>query len=443
MSPLNDDVEMEGEHVEDVESEDEDDEDEVEVLDSEKKVYIPGVSRALKEGEQLEFDPSAYIMFHSFNTDWPCLSFDIVRDGLGDNRSSYPAECYLVSGTQAERAKDNEIIVMGLKNMSSFKQKNDDSDSDESSDEEEEENETKQPVMHAVSISTNGAINRIKADRLGDSTVCAVWNDQGRVQLWNITSALNSANQMTGKSQTSELKQEKPLFTFAGSRKEGFALAWSPTKKGDLASGDIVRNIYMWQMQEGGQWVVAGKPLLGHKKSVEDLCWSPTEVNLMSSCSADGTIKLWDTRAAPAEACVATVENAHDADVNVLSWNQHDSLLVSGGDDAELKIWSLKTIQYGQSVARFKYHRGPITSVEWHPQETTTFMASGEDDQTSVWDIATEPDGDAAVEGIPPQLMFLHLGQHEVKEVHWHPQFPGLAVNTSVDGFNIFKTINI
>lgn len=58
--------------------------------------------------------------------------------------------------------------------------------------------------------------------------------------------------------------------------------------------------------------------------------------------------------------------------------------------------------------------------------ESTTLMASGEDDQTSIWDLAVEadnitekPEGEAEV---PPQLMFLHCGQKEVKEVHWHGQ---------------------
>ncbi|PIO54639.1 hypothetical protein TELCIR_23991 [Teladorsagia circumcincta] len=70
-------------------------------------------------------------------------------------------------------------------------------------------------------------------------------------------------------------------------------------------------------------------------------------------------------------------------------------------------------------------------------------MASGEDDQVTIWDIAVEADTQESVEGVPPQLMFLHLGQKEVKEVHWHPQINGLAVTTSLDGFNVFKTINV
>jgi ribosome assembly protein RRB1 len=50
-----------------------------------KQVWRPGVDN-LEEGETLEYDPSTYVMYHSLKFEWPCLSFDILKDTLGDGR---------------------------------------------------------------------------------------------------------------------------------------------------------------------------------------------------------------------------------------------------------------------------------------------------------------------------------------------------------------------
>jgi ribosome assembly protein RRB1 len=99
-------------------------------------------------------------------------------------------------------------------------------------------------------------------------------------------------------------------------------------------------------------------------------------------------------------------------------------------------------------VAAYSWHEGPITSIEWHPTEDSIFAAAGADDQVTLWDLAVEHDEDesGAMEednSIPPQLLFVHQGQKDVKEVHWHPQIPGTVISTASDGFNVFKTISV
>ena len=92
----------------------------------------------------------------------------------------------------------------------------------------------------------------------------------------------------------------------------------------------------------------------GHTNSLEDIQWSPTEENVIASCSSDKTIRIWDTRASKNMLTVV----AHDSDVNVLSWNTETSfMLASGGDEGALKVWDLRSFPQASPVAHFAHHK--------------------------------------------------------------------------------------
>jgi ribosome assembly protein RRB1 len=53
--------------------------------------------------------------------------------------------------------------------------------------------------------------------------------------------------------------------------------------------------------------------------------------------------------------------------------------------------------------------------------------------------LTPENTGDGLDQQLPTQLLFIHQGQQQIKEAHFHPQVPGLICSTAVDSFCIFK----
>ncbi|KAG2490584.1 hypothetical protein HYH03_010978 [Edaphochlamys debaryana] len=472
------------------------------------KVWRPGIDE-VAEDEELAYDPTAYDCLHRFQLDWPCLSFDILRDDLGGPRSSFPHTVYLVAGTQAASARQNYVAFLKLaslgqgrhgKKAAAEDSDDDDSDDDDSEDEGEEGGEDGDRDMadgeggeraapagkpsvrgrageppatfHFRMVSQPCGVNRVRS-MPQQPAVVAVWGDNAQVRLVDGSKLLSelaaetepTAATAKGKGGINKAKPQevKPLATHSHSA-EGYALDWSKAKPGRLASGDCRAKIHVWEPAEGGRWVVGGAHT-GHEGSVEDIQWSPTEETVFASGGTDGSIRIWDTRERGRP--MLTAAGAHASDVNVISWNRGVTyMLASGADDGSIRIWDLRTFGGGAGtagaegtagpahVAQFLYHRSHVTSVEWCPYEGSMLASGGADNQLAVWDLALERDPEeeaalaaegnaAAPEDLPAQLLFLHAGQHDLKELHWHDQIPGMIVSTAGDGFNLFKASNM
>lgn len=350
---------------------------------------------------------------------------------------------------------------MKMSNLHRTSKEEDDDDDYESESDDDEESTKKQykPNMDCALIKHAGCINRIRATTVSNTSLVATWSELGRVNIFNITEqlvAVDDRDILDAYGKDGKANKVKCLYSFSGHQQEGFALDWSSSVPGLLASGDCRRDIHVWQPSEGGTWNVDQRPLIGHTESVEDLQWSPNEASVLASCSVDKSIRVWDIRAAPVKACMLSCDNAHTSDINVISWNRNEPFIASGGDDGVLNIWDLRQFQTKTPIAVFKHHTKPITTVEWHPTDSTVLATGGADDQIALWDLAVEKDAEAmagnseqtateedGVSALPPQLLFIHQGQTDIKELHWHPQLPGVILSTSHSGFNVFKTISV
>ncbi|XP_035236553.1 glutamate-rich WD repeat-containing protein 1 [Anguilla rostrata] len=411
------------------------------------KVYVPGIE-PLKPGEELEMDRSAYRLYHECQTGAPCLSFDVLRDEDGDGREQFPMSMLLCAGTQAESANLNRLLVMRMHNLYGTEKEKEEEESSDGESDDDEEDEDKKPQLELAMVPHYGGINRVRVIQHGELSLAAVWSEKGQVEIFDLRPQLEAVHSSAAMETflKEQQKEATPIFSFSGHMTEGFAIDWSTKVPGRLASGDCKKNIHVWEPREdGSSWQIDQRPFSSHSKSVEDLQWSPTEATVFASCSVDQSIRVWDIRARPNS--MLSADQAHSSDVNVISWNQTEPFLLSGGDDGLLKVWDLRQFQSGRPVATFKQHSAPVTSVQWNPLDSSVFAASGADDVVSQWDLSVEScdmgaNADALKE-LPPQLLFLHQGQTEVKEIHWHPQVPGVLISTALSGFNVFRTISV
>lgn len=351
---------------------------------------------------------------------------------------------------------------MKMSNLHRTSKEDDDDDDYESESDDDDSNSTNtkfKPKMDCAVIKHSGCVNRIRATTVSNTALVATWSELGRINIWNVSDqllAIDDRELLSAYEKDGKANKTKCLFTFSGHQQEGFAIDWSLIAPGVLASGDCRRDIHIWQPTESGTWNVDQRPLIGHTESVEDLQWSPNEQSVLASCSVDKTVRIWDVRAAPSKACMLTCDNAHSSDVNVISWNRNEPFIASGGDDGVLHIWDLRQFQTKTPIATFKHHTKPITTLEWHPTDSTVLATGGADDQIALWDLAVEKDSEAIagnseqtandeddLANLPPQLLFIHQGQTDIKELHWHPQLPGVILSTAHSGFNVFKTISV
>ena len=101
-----------------------------------------------------QVDSTNFSLFYCLGA--PCLSFDVIPDGLGFDRSDFPHTSYLISGTQASTAFTNRLIVMKMSNMHKTQPESENEDS------EDEEETIMKPDLECAIIHHQGSVNRVR-----------------------------------------------------------------------------------------------------------------------------------------------------------------------------------------------------------------------------------------------------------------------------------------
>lgn len=426
----------------------------------------------IQKDEELVFDNSAYQMLHRSNVPWPCFSVDWILPEFfypqpmknfyfSIKPSLYPDDfpytCYFIGGAQTSE-KNGVLYYMKWFNMHKTLY---DEDPDKEADSESEGGE---PLMEHSEIPTKGNVNRVKT--MKNTYIAAYWSDLGSVELIDLRKNIDEMesrwneddkNKDTKTNKKKKVEYKNPHIKSFKKKDEGFGLDWNNFLPGVFASGgydneveihiptdELVSDYITNKSTNIYDYLTSCK---ANKGGVEDIAWSPTEAYLLASVGIDKAIRIFDIRISAKSNNVIALEKAHDSDINCIGWKSSSGaeMIATGGDDCVVKVWDPRFMSNNSStIANIQYHKEPITSLNWDPLSPCQLAITSEDNRLSIWDFSVEPDNSKVKDlttnkEIPDQLVFLHQGQENIKDVKYHPYYQDMLISSAENGINLLK----
>ncbi|KAG7176075.1 GATOR complex protein WDR59-like [Homarus americanus] len=155
------------------------------------------------------------------------------------------------------------------------------------------------------------------------------------------------------------------------------AAEWNPTQShGHTFSGERAE---ICQWTEGS--LNGTTTLRAHTRTITDLNWHRSDPNLLSTCSIDTFVYIWDTRETRKPiSCLSAIAGASQ-----VKWNKLNQNLLASGHDCDIRVWdNRKTSQPVQYIAA---HLSKIQGLDWSPNHENHLVTSSNDCTVKFFDI--------------------------------------------------------
>ncbi|KAK4691079.1 peroxin-7, partial [Phenoliferia sp. Uapishka_3] len=182
--------------------------------------------------------------------------------------------------------------------------------------------------------------------------------------------------------------------------REVFSIDWSNVQKELFCTGSWDCSIKVWTPDRTTSLLT----IPAHTACVYSASFSPAQPATIASCSSDGFLKIWDTRAplgasGPGQLATPSISlAAHSTEVLSLDWNKYQPhLIATGSVDRTVRIHDLRmasasqspspSIQPNATVASLLGHEYAVRRVAWSPHSADIIASAGYDMTARVWSV--------------------------------------------------------
>ncbi|KAJ5073884.1 tho complex subunit 3 tho3 [Anaeramoeba ignava] len=160
------------------------------------------------------------------------------------------------------------------------------------------------------------------------------------------------------------LKHYSSTNQLKGHKKNVHYLAWNLSDKLASGSGDLTARIWAPDSSR----YVCNLVLEGHENSVDQLCWSPIELDLLATASGDKTVRIWDTRTGKSNCVIPTTgENIN------ITWSP-DGKSIAVGNKSDVISFINVEMQKITKNTRFPFE---VNEISWDKSGQYFFITTG------------------------------------------------------------------
>ncbi|XP_056594885.1 GATOR complex protein WDR24 isoform X1 [Triplophysa dalaica] len=121
-----------------------------------------------------------------------------------------------------------------------------------------------------------------------------------------------------------------------------------------------------------------------HKRTVNKVCFHPTEVHMLLSGSQDGFMKCFDLRK---KESVSTFSGQSES-VRDVQFSMKDYFTFAASfENGNVQLWDIRRPDRYERM--FTAHTGPVFCCDWHPEDRGWLATGGRDKMVKVWDMST------------------------------------------------------